>query len=711
VRHEAPRDWRARCDAVPLRSLDDYYKENERNLMPEEPKSPQPKPTKAHDPAVDPNAKKPVQAPHRPWRTEGLPSHDGKDEPSKKRNWWGIATRVLVVYLIVFGLLTLQDRLNGPQTISYTEFDAQVESGNVAELFARGHTIQGKLREPKPLPDGKEGETYDRFATERPVFAQDDLLAKLVKSEAAVRATPVVQERGMLANLLISIAPIVLLVLFYRWMLKRQQAAMGGLFGGGEKRKPIDPEKVRVTFADVAGIDEVKGEIMEVVDYLKAPNKYREIGARAPRGVLLTGNPGTGKTLLARATAGEAKVPFFSASASEFIEMIVGVGASRVRELFQAAREVAPAIIFIDEIDTIGRARGGARAVGGHDEREQTLNQILTEMDGFSGSEGVIVLAATNRPDVLDPALLRPGRFDRSITVHAPDQTGRKEILRVHTRNVALAPDADLDRIARATPGMTGAELANLINEAALIAVRRGHHAVTAPDLSDALERVQLGAARNVVIPPEERRRTAYHEAGHALLGMLQPGADPVRKVSIIPRGRALGVTLSTPDQDRYGYDAAYLKGRMIGALGGMAAEHVVFGVVTTGAESDLQTCTGIARSMVGRWGMSERIGPVSVFPPEGDPRMFGVSEGTLDAVSTEVRRLIDECYRRAIELLKENRHRLDAIVKELLEHETLDEAAVYKAAGLEHLPPPSGRPVSKAAPHGQGNGGVPASA
>lgn len=664
---------------------------------------PEPKTTEAAPkPAITPDEKQPAQAPNRPWRTEGLPQSAKGAPPKKRPDWWAIARRVLVVYLIVFGLLTLQDRLNGPQTISYSEFDAQVQAGNVAELFARGYTIQGKLRTPKPLPGKeKEGETYERFATERPVFAQDDLLSKLVKSGAAVRATPVIQERGMLANLLISIAPIALLVLFYRWMFKRQEATMGGLFGMGGNRKPVDPETVRVTFADVAGIDEVKGEITEIVDYLRAPEKYREIGARAPKGVLLTGRPGTGKTLLARATAGEAKVPFFSASASEFIEMIVGVGASRVRELFQAARAVAPAIIFIDEIDTIGRARGGARAVGGHDEREQTLNQILTEMDGFSGSEGVIVLAATNRPDVLDPALLRPGRFDRSITVHAPDQVGRREILRVHTRKVSLAPDADLEQLARATPGMTGAELANLVNEAALLAVRRGHVAVDAQDLSDALERIQLGAARSVVMPPEERRRTAYHEAGHALLGMLQPGADPVRKVSIIPRGRALGATLSTPEQDRYGYDAAYLKGRMIGALGGMAAEHVVFGVVTTGAENDLEICTTIARSMVGRWGMSERIGPVSVFPPEGDPRMLGVSEGTLDAVSVEVRRLIDECYHRAIELLKENRHRLDAIVEQLLQHETLDEAAVYMAAGIEHVRVGGDRPSGNARPDG----------
>ncbi|HEY0712952.1 MAG TPA: ATP-dependent metallopeptidase FtsH/Yme1/Tma family protein, partial [Polyangia bacterium] len=457
-------------------------------------------------PTAEPE-KSPTQAPNRPWRTEGLPEgEDPAQPPRRKWNWGKIGTRILAGYLIIFALLTLQDRQNEAPTIPYSEFNAQVEAGNVAELFSRGQTIQGKLRQPKPVPGAADGKTYERFATERPVFAQDDLLAKLVKTGAAVKATPVVQERGTLVNLLISVAPIALLVLFYWWMFKRQQAAMGGLFGGGaDKRKPVDPESVRVTFDDVAGIDEVEAEITEIVDYLKDPQKYREIGARAPKGVLLSGAPGTGKTLLARATAGEAKVPFFSASASEFIEMIVGVGASRVRELFQAARKVAPAIIFIDEIDTIGRARGGARAIGGHDEREQTLNQILTEMDGFSGSEGVVVMAATNRPDVLDPALLRPGRFDRNIIVHAPDQTGRREILRVHTRKVKMGPDADLAQLAKSTPGMTGAELANLVNEAALLAVRRNHTAVSMKDLTDALERVQLGAARNVVMPPEER--------------------------------------------------------------------------------------------------------------------------------------------------------------------------------------------------------------
>jgi cell division protease FtsH len=364
--------------------------------------------------------------------------------------------------------------------------------------------------------------------------------------------------------------------------------------------------------------------------------------------------------------------------------MIVGVGASRVRELFAEARKVAPAIIFIDEIDTIGRTRAGARSFGGHDEREQTLNQILTEMDGFTGHEGVVVLAATNRPDVLDPALLRPGRFDRTIMVHPPDHKGRTAILQVHTRKIPLAPDVNLDQLAASTPGMTGADLANLVNEAALLAARRGEDAVTQRDLMESLEKVQLGTARNVVIPEHDRRRTAYHEAGHALLGMLQPGADPVRKVSIIPRGRALGVTLSTPEEDRYGYEESYLRGRIIGALGGMAAEQEVFHVVTTGAERDLEAVTRIARSMVGRWGMSERIGKLSVLPADGDPRMAGVSDAMLNAVDEEVRRITDECYAEALRVLTENRNRLDRIVEQLLIKETLEESEVYDAAGIE---------------------------
>jgi cell division protease FtsH len=629
--------------------------------------------------------------PERPWRAEGLP----KDRSPSQRRRWTTAAFWVVGYLLLFGILTVQDRLSEPEPIPYTEFKTQVANKNVGELFARGDSVQGQLKKAAPVP-GQQNRTYQQFTTERPTFASDDLLGELTAGDAVVRATPIVQQRGIFTNLLVSFAPLLLLVAFYIWMFRRQRGAMaGGLLGGGRQNR-VDPETVRVTFDDVAGIDEVEAEINEVVDFLKNPGKYRRLGARAPKGVLLAGAPGTGKTLLARATAGEAKVPFFSASASEFIEMIVGVGARRVRELFGEARKVAPAIIFIDEIDTIGRARGGARSVGGHDEREQTLNQILTEMDGFSGHEGVVVLAATNRPDVLDPALLRPGRFDRQIIIHPPDHKGRVAILEVHTRKVPLAPDVDLARLASATPGMTGADLANLVNEAALLAARRTQDDVRQRDLTDALEKVQLGTARNVVIPEEERRRTAYHEAGHALIGMLQPGADPVRKVSIIPRGRSLGVTLSTPESDRYGYDANYLRGRIIGALGGMAAEHEVFNVVTTGAENDLEMVTRIARSMVGRWGMSERIGTLSVLPAEGDPRMAGVSDGLLDAVDEEVRRITDECYAEARRLLRQHRNQLDAIVARLLEHENLDEPEIYAAAGI---PPPSVTPAPAPVP------------
>lgn len=624
----------------------------------------------------------------KPWRTEGLPKEEaGADGRRQRPRWWVVLIYLGLGYLLVFGMLSFQDSLGGPTKVPYTEFTAQVEQHNVAEVFSQGDTIEGTLREPRPVPDQDDpGKTYDRFTTERPTYAQDDLLTQLKAGGATVSATPLTQDRGIFWNLLIAFAPILLLFGFWFWLFRRAQAMGGGagMFGmSTRKKKPVDPESVRVTFDDVAGIDEVKDEINEIVDYLRNPEKYRKLGAKVPKGVLLTGPPGTGKTLLARATAGEANVPFFSASGAEFIEMIVGVGASRVRELFEEARKVAPSIIFIDEIDTIGRSRSSAASVGGHDEREQTLNQILTEMDGFSGSEGVVVLAATNRPDILDPALLRPGRFDRRVAVNPPDRKGRVEILRVHTRSVPLADDVDLDRLAAATPGMTGADLANLVNEAALAAARDGQTEVTDRDLFEALEKVQLGTARSVVLPEEDRRRTAYHEAGHALLGMLQPGADPVRKVSIIPRGHALGVTLSTPDEDRYGYTAEYLRGRIIGALGGMAAEEEVYGVVTTGSESDLETATNLARGMVGRWGMSERIGPVSVLPKEGDPRMAGISDSMLGAVDQEVRRLIDGCYAEARELLRNNRDRLDSIVAELLVHETLDEDAVYAAAGI----------------------------
>jgi len=615
----------------------------------------------------------------KPWRTEGMPEGtDGKKSP----NWKWLAVAMGILWLLLFGVLQMQNAANAPRDITYTEFTHQLTAKNVEKVQSKGDTFTGTLRTEAPYP-GEQDVTYKNFTTERPTWAKDDVGKMLDESDAVVSADSVVEQGNVFLSLLFSFGPVLLILGMLVFFMRRSRSMMAGGLMGGKKKGPVDPETVRVTFDDVAGIDEVENEIYEIVDFLTNPEKYRRLGARAPKGVLLAGQPGTGKTLLARATAGEAGVPFFSASASEFIEMIVGVGAQRVRELFEEARKVAPSIIFIDEIDTIGRARGGSRAMGGHDEREQTLNQILTEMDGFSGSEGVVVLAATNRADVLDPALLRPGRFDRTIQVHAPDANGREQILAVHSREVPLAENVDLMAVAKSTPGMTGAELANLVNEAALLAARKAAKNVDQSDLFEALEKVQLGAARNVVMPPEERRRTAYHEAGHALLGMLQPGADPVRKVSIIPRGRALGVTLSTPDDDRYGYDEEYLRGRIIGALGGMAAEELIFGVITTGAESDLDSSTNIARSMVGRWGMSERVGPVQIYPNEGDPRSAGFSEDILARADDEVRRIVDGCYSEAVRLLREHRDKLERITAAVLEKETLDEADVYAAAGI----------------------------
>lgn len=622
-----------------------------------------------------------------PWRSEGAPP---SPPPRKKMpgGWRGLILAALIVYLITNVVLSFFNEGDEP-VISYTEFSKQVTNGNVSKIYSKGDAIQGQLKAKQPLPDGDKGD-YTKFVTQRPAFADDALWADLTKQNVTVTASPVVVQRSFLANLLISLAPMLLLVLLWVLIARRMGAAMGGAGGLGRKAppKPVELEGAqRTTFEDVAGIDEVEGELNDVVDFLKNPQQYRRMGARMPGGVLLSGPPGTGKTLLARAVAGEAGVPFFSASASEFIEMIVGVGASRVRELFAEARKVAPAIIFIDEIDTIGRARGAGAGMGGHDEREQTLNQILTEMDGFSGSEGVVVLAATNRADVLDPALTRPGRFDRTVVVSPPDRPGREAILRIHTRDIPLAPDVDLDRVARSTPGMTGAELANLANEGALLAVKRGQEAVTAADLSDALEKVQLGAERSLVMPEEERRRTAYHESGHALLGMLQPGADPVRKITIVPRGRALGVTLSTPDADRYAFTEEYLRGRIIGALGGMAAEHVVYDVITTGSESDLEQVTNIARGMAGRWGMSERVGRLTAIPSDGQsPYGLAAAPATLDTVDHEMRRIVDECYEDACRLLREHRPQLDDLARALLAAETLDEAAAYAAAGVPRL-------------------------
>jgi cell division protease FtsH len=629
------------------------------------------------------------------WRTEGLPE---RPPQRPKFRWRRFALTVLALYA-VSSVLLQSSRTTAVTSVPYTAFTQQVNANNVATIFAKGESIQGSLRTPKPVPNGRTGQTYTTFSTVRPIFAQDNVYATMVKNGVQISATPVLTQQSWLSSLLLSLLPVLLFAGIWIWISRRGMSMFTGL-GQRKSNTPVDVSSIRVTFADVAGIREVTAELSDVVDFLKHPEKYRKLGATVPRGVLLAGAPGTGKTLLARAVAGEAGVPFFSSSASEFIEMIVGVGARRVRTLFGEARKVAPAIIFIDEIDAIGRARGG-NVVGGNDEREQTLNQILTEMDGFTGREGVIVIAATNRADVLDPALLRPGRFDRTVVVSVPDAAGRADILRVHTRGVPLADDVDVTEIARSTPGMTGADLANLSNEAALLAAKRGEDRVTAAVFADALEKIQLGAVRSVIMPEDERRRTAYHESGHALLGMLVPGADPVRKVSIIPRGRALGVTLSTPDTDRYGYDETYLRGRIIGALGGMASEDVVFGVTSTGVDSDLEQLTRIARAMVGRWGMSAALGRWSVLPDEdAAPHPFQVAPATLDAVDAEVRRIVEGCYEQARQLLLANRHRLDGLAAALLEHETLGARDAYAAAGIptDHPPPGFAQVASSAA-------------
>jgi cell division protease FtsH len=599
---------------------------------------------------------------------------------------------ILLVLLALNWIISSFLLAPAPRTsVSYTFFLTQVRSANVADITSTGDTIEGAFKaKTSYTPTGsKTAEQVDRFTTQRPSFADDNLFAQLQANGVPVNANPPDAPPPIWQQLLVGFGPTLLLVGLLVWFARRAASgAAGGLGGFGRSRaKLYQPESgPRTTFADVAGIEEVEQEVTEIVDFLREPEKYRRLGANIPHGVLLSGPPGTGKTLLARAVAGEADVPFFSISASEFIEFIVGVGASRVRDLFDQAKKVAPSIVFIDELDAIGRARGGAQSLGGNDEREQTLNQILTEMDGFTGSEGVVVLAATNRAEILDPALLRPGRFDRRVTVSPPDLAGRRKILEVHTRGVPVAPSVSLQDIAAATPGMVGADLKNLVNEAALLAARRRHELVQPNDFTDALEKIVLGTVRGIMLTQEEKERTAFHESGHALIGMLTPGADPVRKISIIPRGQALGVTFQSPEADRYGYSAKYLRGRIIGALGGRAAEEVVFGEMTTGAESDLDQVSNIARQMVGRWGMSAAIGPRTVLPPPGQESplgLDGVAPATKELVDSEVRKIVDDCYAEALSLLRDHREQLARLAHKLLETETLDEDDAYAAAGI----------------------------
>jgi cell division protease FtsH len=638
----------------------------------------------------------------RGWRVSPAPDGRGMPEqapkgppPHRMRGfWWFVLGLIALNWLsvLVFQPSTGEQRVTVPFSPYFLE---HVAAGQVNTISSKGDTIQGKFKVKLRYPaSGKhKGSPTKLFATQVPSFWNGSELSALLQGKGVrINAESTTTSESLLAEILLGFGPTLLIVglfvLIYRRAAKAG-GAMGALgnFGRSQARR-VDPAKIRVTFKDVAGIDEAKSELSEIVDFLRTPERYGRLGGRMPHGVLLSGAPGTGKTLLARAVAGEAHAAFFSISASEFIEAIVGVGASRVRDLFAKAKEAAPAIIFIDELDAIGRSRQGSVSVtGANDEREQTLDQILTELDGFESSEAVVVLAATNRPDVLDSALLRPGRFDRRVAVQAPDRSGRREILQVHTRSIPLAESVDLDALAASTPGMVGADLANLANEAALLAARRDHAQVEMADLTDSLEKIMLGSPRGILLSPADRERTAYHESGHALVGMLTPGADPVRKVSIIPRGMALGVTLSTPDSDRVSYTLEELQDKIKVALGGRVAEEVVYGTITTGAESDIQQLTLIARQMVGRWGMSEAIGPIAVLPADGEgPYLPGVSvtsESTQRLVDEEVRRMIDTAHQEVTQLLTDHRDQLEGLARALLESETLDALDAYAAAGV----------------------------
>jgi cell division protease FtsH len=623
------------------------------------------------------------------------PSGSSPKQPPRPRlgRWW------IAFALVLLGVnFYLGSRATQPTSrvrVPYSPFFLnQVSAGHVKEITSKGTAIQGTFTQKETYAKSK---PTTLFRTEIPAFANNDALSKLLQeNKVVVNAQPLDTGAPWWQNLLLGFGPTILFVLLLFFLLRRAGNAQNllGTFGRSRARR-YQPSGDRVTFKDVAGIDEAKGELTEVVDFLRHPEKYRRLGGRIPHGVLLSGLPGTGKTLLARAVAGEAEVPFFSMAASEFVEAIVGVGASRVRDLFKEAKEAAPAIVFIDELDAVGRSRtsGVSGFSGGNDEREQTLNQILTEMDGFDSSTSVIVIGATNRPDVLDQALLRPGRFDRRVSVQPPDRAGREAILEVHTRGVPLGPDVELRRIAATTPGMVGADLANLVNEAALLAARRNHDKVAEADFTDSLERIVLGAERQVMMTKEDRRRTAYHEGGHAIVGMMTEGADPVRKVSIIPRGMALGVTFAAPESDRFNYRVPEIEAKIKVALGGRAAEEVVFGETSTGAESDIQQLTELARQMVGRWGMSEAIGPIAVIPRDGSgPLLPGVAEvapETQKLVDDEVRRVVDESHQEVMALLRKNRDKLDSLATALLEHETLDEEDAYAAAGVERTVEP----------------------
>jgi cell division protease FtsH len=594
----------------------------------------------------------------------------------------------LVIWLVIgLVLMTVFNQFNtrsASQTpMPYSQFVDDVKAGKIKSVVVEGRMLKAVTTEDKRVTSYSPGD----------IWLINDLLKYGVKVEAKPEEEP-----SLLMNIFVSWFPMLLLIGVWVFFMRQMQGGgRGGAFSFGKSRaRMLDESNNNVTFADVAGCDEAKEEVGELVDFLRDPSKFQKLGGRIPKGVLMVGNPGTGKTLLARAIAGEAKVPFFSISGSDFVEMFVGVGAARVRDMFDQAKKHAPCIVFIDEIDAVGRQRGAGLG-GGNDEREQTLNQLLVEMDGFEGATGVIVIAATNRPDVLDPALLRPGRFDRQVVVPLPDIRGREQILLVHMRKVPLAPDVKADIIARGTPGFSGADLANIVNEAALFAARANKRLVDMDDFERAKDKIMMGAERrSMVMSEEERRTTAYHESGHAVVGRLVPKADPVHKVTIIPRGRALGVTFFLPEKDRYGLDKQQMLAQIAVAFGGRIAEEVFLDQQTTGARQDFESATGIAREMVTRYGMSDSLGPMVYGDNEGEVFLGrsitthkNVSEATLQKVDAEIRRIIDEQYTLARRIVEGNREKVEAMARALLEYETLDADQIGDImAGLPPRPP-----------------------
>ena len=607
---------------------------------------------------------------------------------------------IAVVLLSVFQSFGTND--NRVQPIPYSTFLSYIEDGSVEEVAFDNETSQ--------ITGRRNGE---EFVTYNPETDNTALIGTLDENNVLIEATPP-RERSFLLDLFISSFPILLFIAIWIYFMRQIQGAGGGrgtMSFGKSRARLLGEDQVTVTFADVAGVEEAKEEVVEIVDFLKDPGKFQRLGGKIPKGVLMVGSPGTGKTLLARAIAGEAKVPFFTISGSDFVEMFVGVGASRVRDMFDQAKKHAPCIIFIDEIDAVGRHRGAGLG-GGHDEREQTLNQLLVEMDGFEGNEGVIVIAATNRPDVLDPALLRPGRFDRQVVVPVPDVRGREQILKVHMRKVPIDNDVRPSIIARGTPGFSGADLANLVNEAALLAARANKRTVTMEEFDKAKDKIMMGTERrSMVMSEDERKLTAYHESGHAIVGLLVPDHDPVYKVTIIPRGRALGVTMFLPEEDRYSYSKQRLMSQMKSLFGGRIAEELIFGpaYVTTGASNDIERATDIARNMVTKWGLSDRLGPLTYSEDDGEiflgrsvTRHKQVSDGTAHAIDKEVRELVDVCYKDAREILKANEPKLHVMADALLKYETIDEGQIKDVMeGREPKPPEdwdeppeSGKPV-----------------